>query len=203
MTQYASALDTNGDGSYDGEMELVGTLINYVLSGIFAVELAISLYAHWWRPFFTSGWKIFDLVIVIISLLALTSWTPIPPEVARAMRIFRVFGTAESLRRIISPLVSSLIPVANAFAILFVVVAFGAINAPPPRSTPHTHTIALFSRCTSSCPGRSLHCPFSSLPSSPCAFCPPHGSSHGVGIVVVVFYGFGPDGRQGRGADGK
>jgi hypothetical protein len=125
MTQYNSALDTHGDGSYDVEMELVGTIINYVLSGIFAVELAISLYAHWWRPFFTSGWKIFDLVIVIVSLLALTSWTPIPPEVARAMRIFRVFGTAESLRRIISPLVSSIIPVANAFAILFVVLAFG------------------------------------------------------------------------------
>jgi voltage-gated sodium channel len=126
MTQYTSALGTVSGDSFDGEMELVGTLINYVLSGIFAMELAISLYAHWWRPFFTSGWKIFDLVIVIVSFLALTSWTPIPPEVARAMRIFRVFGTAESLRRIISPLVSSLIPVANAFAILFVVVAFGA-----------------------------------------------------------------------------
>jgi hypothetical protein len=127
MTQYASTLgNPSGTSTFDGEMELVGTLINYVLSGIFAVELAISLYAHWWRPFFTSGWKIFDLVIVIVSFLALTSWTPIPPEVARAMRIFRVFGTAESLRRIISPLVSSLIPVANAFAILFVVVAFGA-----------------------------------------------------------------------------
>ena len=126
LTQYGPALDKNGDGVYDGELALYGDLINYVLSAIFVVELGISLYAHWWRPFFTSGWKIFDLAIVIFSLVTVTRWSPIPAEIARAMRIFRVFGTAESLRRIINPLIASVIPVANAFVILFVIMAFGA-----------------------------------------------------------------------------
>ena len=43
----------------------------------------------------------------------------------RALRIFRVFGTAPSLRRIINPLVASIIPVTSAFVILFVVIGFG------------------------------------------------------------------------------
>ena len=54
---------------------------------------------------------------------------------ARAMRILRVFGTAKSLRRIVSPLVASLVPVANAFAILFVIMAFG----PLPHHYHHHH----------------------------------------------------------------
>ena len=66
----------------DGRLAAYGTLVNYALSGVFVVELGISLYAHWWRAFFTSGWKIFDLVIVALSLLTVTPWSPIPPEVS-------------------------------------------------------------------------------------------------------------------------
>ncbi len=40
-----------------------------------------SLFVLWWRPFFEQPWKIFDLLIVISSLLALTPWVDIPSEV--------------------------------------------------------------------------------------------------------------------------
>ena len=55
-------------------------------------------------------------------------------QVARALRIFRVFGTSPSLRRIINPLVASIIPVTNAFVILFVVIGFGPPSARTARS---------------------------------------------------------------------
>jgi hypothetical protein len=40
-----------------------------------------SLFVLWWRPFFSQPWKIFDLLIVVSSLLALTPWVSIPSEV--------------------------------------------------------------------------------------------------------------------------
>jgi hypothetical protein len=135
MTQYGGTLDKNSDGVYDGEFALYVTLVNYVLSAVFVLELAISLFAHWWRPFFTSGWKMFDLVIVVFSLVTVVPMSPIPTEIARAMRVFRVFGTAQSLRRIVNPLLASIIPVINAFVIVFVVMAFGQNRPPPPLSS--------------------------------------------------------------------
>ncbi len=123
--------------------------------------------------------QVFDLLIVLSSLLALTPWVDFPTEVttiiylwnreapsshefiwydsrlltygfqiARAMRIFRVFGTvkvlrfvkklfdlfcntygalvciSQSLKRIIDPLVTSFFPVTNAFVVLAVVMGF-------------------------------------------------------------------------------
>jgi hypothetical protein len=46
-----------------------------------ACPLFGSMFVLWWRPFFEQPWKIFDLLIVISSLLALTPWVGIPSEV--------------------------------------------------------------------------------------------------------------------------
>ena len=48
-----------------------------------------SMFVLWWRPFFQQPWKIFDLLIVISSLLALTPWVNIPSEV-HSCTIFRL-----------------------------------------------------------------------------------------------------------------
>jgi hypothetical protein len=40
-----------------------------------------SILVLWWKPFFTQPWKVFDFLIVLSSLLALTPYVDIPNEV--------------------------------------------------------------------------------------------------------------------------
>lgn len=44
--------------------------IDLAFTIIFTVELLMNAYGHWWRPFFTNGWSMFDLAVVFVSLLA-------------------------------------------------------------------------------------------------------------------------------------
>ncbi len=39
-----------------------------------------SMLVLWWQPFFTQPWKVFDFLIVLSSLLALTPAVDIPNE---------------------------------------------------------------------------------------------------------------------------
>ena len=83
-----------------------------------------------WRPFFSNGWSMFDLVVVFVSLLAV-GVSAIPGiSVLRLMRVFRVirlFGRLKSLKKIINALAKSIVPVLNAFVILFLVTCIYAL----------------------------------------------------------------------------
>ena len=82
----------------------------------FTVELCINLFAHWFRPFFTNGWSLLDLVVVTFSLMALDPSLNIPVNVVRTIRAFRVcrfFGKIGELKRIVHAISKSVIPVMN------------------------------------------------------------------------------------------
>ncbi len=90
---------------------------------IFAVELSINMFAHWFRPFISDGWNIFDLVVVLMSLVALGP-VQIPVNVIRslrALRVIRLFGRLKGLKNIIMALASSVVPVLQALLILLIV----------------------------------------------------------------------------------
>ncbi|MFM1814394.1 MAG: hypothetical protein RLZ98_1089 [Pseudomonadota bacterium] len=74
--------------------------IDFLILALFTVELALKLYAYRSR-FFSSGWNIFDFVIVTAAWLPQTG----PLSVLRAFRIFRVLrliSVVPQLRRVIS-----------------------------------------------------------------------------------------------------
>ena len=69
--------------------------------------------------------NVFDFLIITISLISLGPFK-LPVNIIRLMRTFRVlrlFGRLKSLRQIFLALTASLIPVANTFFILFIIIA--------------------------------------------------------------------------------
>jgi hypothetical protein len=81
---FVSILETevegrNGAGKYSSLMRTF-EIINLVFTGIYAIELLVNLIGHWWRPFFTSAWCIFDLIIVIVSLFEVCLHVDLKPE---------------------------------------------------------------------------------------------------------------------------
>ncbi|KAK3263980.1 hypothetical protein CYMTET_27252 [Cymbomonas tetramitiformis] len=96
----------------------------------FTVELVVNIYAHWFWEFWSSGWNIFDFVVVGVSLLAIAlSGLPAVSmlRLLRAFRVFRLFRRLQSLRRIIKALEEAIPGSANAFAILSLVSAIYSI----------------------------------------------------------------------------
>ena len=117
---------TNDDGSNTRTGDTFG-VINILFVVAFLLEFAVTVFATWWRNFAKDAFNWFDAVIVISSALALGPLNFIPGSIIRAMRVFGLFGRAKSLRRIISPLLTSVVPVLNAFVIMMVLVSFYSI----------------------------------------------------------------------------
>ena len=107
---------------------------------VFALELAVNMFAHWFRDFWKDYWNIFDFFIVWSSVIALIIDRVSADEdntsalyavrairLLRAFRVMRLFGRLESIRKIISALGKSLIPVGNAFVIVLLIKSVYAI----------------------------------------------------------------------------
>ena len=96
-------------------------VIDQVFVWIFAVEVALKLYAHGFR-FFKSNWNNFDFVIVALSLIPGNGVFSCF-RVVRAMRIFRtarLFGKIENLRVIVSAMLKALPNLGWLFLVLMI-----------------------------------------------------------------------------------
>jgi hypothetical protein len=108
---------------------------------IFAVELAINAFAHWFKPFISDGWNIFDLIVVTFSLVALGP-VKVPVNVTRSLRAFsvtRLFGRLKGLKNIVTALASSVIPVLQALLVLLII---GSICKQATSLVPHPFCIS-------------------------------------------------------------
>jgi hypothetical protein len=98
---------------------------------VFTIELFLNIYARWMREFLNDGWCCFDALVIAMALISpFIGDSPIPVTIFRlfrALRILRLFGRLKSVRSIINALSASLLPVANAFFIMFVVLMIYAI----------------------------------------------------------------------------
>ncbi len=111
------------------------------LTAVFTAELLANMYAHWLRPFARSAHNLFDLAVVALSLASLGP-LDLPVSVlrmTRAVRVVRLFGRLRSFKRILGALTGSLVPVANAFVLLMLVIAICQPPLPPPTTTTHHH----------------------------------------------------------------
>ena len=88
--------------------------------------------AHLWTPFWSSGWNVFDFIVVGITLVAM-----LPGQeknsgmktlrLMRAFRVLRIFARLASLRMLINALTASIFPVLNAILIVMIVTAIYAV----------------------------------------------------------------------------
>jgi hypothetical protein len=120
-----------------GVRTTVGRLIdmgNTVITVLFLLELLVNLYAHWLREFLSTWTNIWDAVIVGLSVASLGPLELAMPitilrffRVVRILRVLNIFSRLPELKRIISALSHSLIPMLNAFLIVLVVMAIYSI----------------------------------------------------------------------------
>ena len=99
---------------------------------IFTAELLLNMFGKWFWPFFTSGWDVFDFLVVIVSIVSIFMPGLPAVNVLRLMRIFkmvRLFKQMTSLRILINALTASAVAVLNAFAILLLVTSLYAVVA--------------------------------------------------------------------------
>ncbi|MDQ3786317.1 MAG: ion transporter, partial [Actinomycetota bacterium] len=100
---------------------------DHVMLYIFAVELALRLYAHGWR-FFRDPWNVFDFVIVGISLIPASG----PFSVLRALRILRalrLISAVPAMRRVVSGLLAAVPGMASIGALLGLIIYVAAVMA--------------------------------------------------------------------------
>ena len=103
-----------------------------IFNVIFAIELAINLYAHWFWKFVKSGWNWFDVLVVTVGLMSMAKLTEGPLTLLRnlrAFRVFRLFKRIKSLNKILKALARAVPGVTNAFFVVLLVMCIYAILA--------------------------------------------------------------------------
>jgi len=106
---------------------------------IFVFELVWNMWGHWYSSlripghFLSSGWNIFDTIVVSVSLPSMTG-AELPPgtdnlRIVRAFRVFRLFNRIKSLRKILASLANALPGMLNAAAVQVLVMCIFAVLA--------------------------------------------------------------------------
>ncbi|KAG8466217.1 hypothetical protein KFE25_001973 [Diacronema lutheri] len=97
---------------------------------VFTAELLVNMAAHWLRPFWTSGWNVFDLAIIAVAWASLAA-DDVPGvsvlRLFRAFRVFRLFKRVHSLRSIIQGVLNAMPAIANTFGVLAIIMGIWAI----------------------------------------------------------------------------
>jgi voltage-gated sodium channel len=93
---------------------------------IFTGELVLEFLAQGPRKYFTSGWNIFDVIVIGLSYVAFT------PAISalrtlRVVRVFRLVSAVPQMRRVVEALFNAMPGILASFAILAVVFYIGAV----------------------------------------------------------------------------
>ena len=121
------------------EIDPLGTLHKSTWRGLeaffnafFLLELLLNMYAHWFCPFFVSGWNLFDLLVVTIGIITFFVELQGPLKLfrtLRAFRVFRLFKRVESLNKILTMVATAIPGVLNAFLVIILAISIYAMIA--------------------------------------------------------------------------
>ncbi len=92
---------------------------------IFVVEIALKLVAQGWR-FFKSGWNLFDVAIVAVSLIPATGGLSVL-RALRILRIGRIFSAVPSMRVIVEALVGAIPGMTSIILVLALILYISAV----------------------------------------------------------------------------
>jgi voltage-gated sodium channel len=117
-----------GAETYDGVEDRYGGALhtlNDVFLGAFVVELAIRIVAWWPRPgrFFTSGWNVFDFVVVAASFLPGLRENATLLRLLRLARIVRAVRFLPDLRVVLAAVVRS-VPGVSSLAVMTLLLVY-------------------------------------------------------------------------------
>ena len=101
--------------------------LDMIITGVFVVELILKLIVFRHR-FFRDGWNIFDLIIVVISLMPATQGLKVI-RTLRVLRILRLLSAIPSMRVVITGLLKAIPGMLSAIALLLIVIYVFAILA--------------------------------------------------------------------------
>jgi voltage-gated sodium channel len=108
----------------------IGDLLNVLdrlALGIFLVELALRLVAHQFR-FFKDPWSIFDLLIVLVSLLPASGGLSVL-RALRVLRSLRLVSAVPGMRVVVNGLLRAIPAMVSIIALLGLVLYVGAVLA--------------------------------------------------------------------------
>ena len=102
---------------------------NRIALGIFIVEAAIKLVAHFPRShrYFLDGWNVFDFLVIVFALVPATGQFAMVARLARLLRIVRLVSAVQDLRLIVAALVRSIPSVVHVILLMSIVVYIYAI----------------------------------------------------------------------------
>lgn len=101
--------------------------IDRVVLAVFAIEIAIKLFAYGWR-FFRDGWNVFDFVIVAIALMPASGALSVL-RALRILRVLRLLSLVPSMRRVVSALLAALPGMGAIMSVLALVFYVAAVMA--------------------------------------------------------------------------
>jgi voltage-gated sodium channel len=120
--------------TYDPVDRSIGGLLriaNDVCLGLFVVELAIRIAAYGSRPqrFFTSGWNVFDFVVIGAAFVPGLRENATALRLIRLLRVVRVISVLPEVRVLLRGMVRSLPPIASMGALaLLLVYLYGMVG---------------------------------------------------------------------------
>ncbi len=100
---------------------------DHVLLGIFILELVAKLLVYR-RAFFREPWRVFDLVVIAISIVPSTESISIL-RALRVIRLFRLISAVPSMRRVVGGLFSALPGMGSIFLLLSLVFYVSSVAA--------------------------------------------------------------------------
>lgn len=110
-----------------GAIGPVVLVLDQLCLSIFVIELLLKFYAQRFS-FFRSGWNIFDLLIVGVSLLpGAQSFSVL--RALRVLRLLRVISVTPSLRRVVEGFLTALPGMGSVFLLMGMIFYIGAVMA--------------------------------------------------------------------------
>ena len=126
-------LDPGATKKQRPEQDLAFQHIDLAFTLVFLLELCVNLFVNWFRAFWQDLWNVFDFLVVGVSVISLflsnlgsaTSLRTI--RLFRALRVLRLFRRLDAVKRIVEALSQSIVPVANAFIIILLIMCVYSI----------------------------------------------------------------------------
>ena len=117
---------TPAEGTFN---DFVFYILDLIFTGLFTVEWIVTFLGHCGLVFLHDSWRIFDSIIVAISLISATGIEMPAIKSIRALRVLRavrLLKKSKSLKPIVEALFASILPVLNSMVLLGLITAIYA-----------------------------------------------------------------------------
>ena len=103
---------------------------NDIILGVFIVEavLKIAAVAPRWGLYFRSGWNLFDLSVIVLSLIPATGEFALVARLVRVLRVLRLISAVPQLRLIIATLMRSIPSMGHVILLMSVIFYIYAVT---------------------------------------------------------------------------